>query len=73
MSEDEAIAGPYFVWVKSVRGPQPQKWAELYFGLYNWKKQTVIAYTKISEEEGHMTLTELALRYALPTTSSSEN
>ena len=42
---------PHFVWVKGLRGPEAQKWAELDFGVSGWKRDQVLAAHPITREE----------------------
>jgi hypothetical protein len=64
-------AGPgdlprYFVWVRGLDGPEPQKWASLDFGVDGWKRSQVLAYLELPEEERHLSLSTLARRYPPP-------
>jgi len=64
--EDGAIEQPHFVWVISPRGPQPQIWTELYWGLHDLRKAQVLAFHLITEQEAKMSFKELALKYPPP-------
>lgn len=59
-------SGPHFVWVRGPKGPSPQKWKELYFGLGNWKKPYVLAYHRLTEADAGRSLDELAALYPAP-------
>jgi hypothetical protein len=56
----------YFVWVRGLEGPEPQKWASLDFGVDDWKRAQVLAYIELPEEERHLSLSMLARRYPPP-------
>lgn len=56
----------YFVWVRGLRGPAPQKWAELDFGVGDWKKRYVIAHYALTQDDAKRTLDELARLYPAP-------
>jgi hypothetical protein len=56
----------YFVWVRGLDGPEPQKWAALDFGVGDWKREQVLAYLELPEEERHLSLSMLASRYPPP-------
>jgi len=56
----------YFVWVRGLDGPEPQKWAPLEFGVGDWKREQVLAYLELPEEERHLSLSMLARRYPPP-------
>jgi len=62
-SSDGTIERPFLVWVRGLRGPAPQKWAELYFGLGNWKRRQVLAWQPLSADEFEMSLDYLARLY----------
>lgn len=55
----------YFVWVTGTKGPQPQKWGELDFGVGGWMKKSgkVICYVSITPWEARLSLDELASLY----------
>lgn len=56
----------YFVWVRGLDGPEPQKWASLDFGVDGWKRSQVLAYLELAEDERHLALSMLARRYPPP-------
>ncbi len=56
----------YLVWVRGLDGPEPQKWAELDFGVGEWKRPQVLAFRELSEEERSLPLSALARRYPPP-------
>jgi hypothetical protein len=55
----------YFVWVNGTKGPEPQKWVELDFGVGEWmtKSGKVICYVPITPSEAGLSLDELAGLY----------
>ncbi|MBR0718708.1 hypothetical protein [Bradyrhizobium liaoningense] len=56
----------YFVWVRGLDGPEPQKWAALDFGVDGWKRSQVLAYLELAEDERRLSLSMLARRYPPP-------
>jgi hypothetical protein len=56
----------YFVWVRGLEGPEPQKWASLDFGIGDWKRTQVLSYLELPEGEQHLALAALARRYPPP-------
>jgi hypothetical protein len=56
----------YFVWVRGLEGPEPQKWAALDFGIGEWKRPLVLAWLELSDEERQLPLSALARRYPPP-------
>lgn len=56
----------YFVWVRGLEGPEPQKWAALDFGIGEWKRPLVLAFRELSEDERQLALSALAQRYPPP-------
>lgn len=56
----------YFVWVRGLDGPEPQKWATLDFGVGDWKRAQVLACLELSAEERQLSLSTLAQRYPAP-------
>jgi hypothetical protein len=56
----------YFVWVRGLDGPEPQKWAAMEFGVGDWKREQVLAYIELPEEERQLSLSMLARRYPPP-------
>ena len=56
----------YFVWVRGLEGPEPQKWAALDFGIGEWKRPLVLAWLELSDEERRLPLSALARRYPPP-------
>jgi hypothetical protein len=63
----------YFLWVRGLSGPEPQKWTELDFGIGGWKRETVLAYRELAEEERHLPLSALASRYPPPRLDADES
>jgi hypothetical protein len=61
----------YFVWVRGLEGPEPQKWMAMDFGVDGWKRALVLAYLELPEEERHLSLSLLARRYPPPRTEAS--
>jgi hypothetical protein len=56
----------YFVWVRGLRGPEPQLWDEMYYGVANWKREYVLGYQLLlDDKERRLPLDELARRYPL--------
>ncbi|WP_448040787.1 hypothetical protein [Bradyrhizobium liaoningense] len=56
----------YFVWVRGLEGPEPQKWTAMDFGIGEWKRPLVLAYLELPEDERHLSLSVLARRYPPP-------
>lgn len=56
----------YFVWVRGLEGPEPQKWTAMDFGIGDWKRPLVLAYLELPEGERHLPLSALARRYPPP-------
>jgi hypothetical protein len=56
----------YFVWVRGLDGPEPQKWMTMDFGVDDWKRAQVLAYLELPEDERHLSLAVLARRYPPP-------
>ena len=56
----------YFVWVRGLVGPEPQKWAALDFGVDDWKREQVLACLELPEHERHHSLAMLARLYPAP-------
>ena len=56
----------YFVWVRGLEGPEPQKWMTMDFGVSNWKRPLVLAYLELPADERHLSLSVLARRYPPP-------
>jgi hypothetical protein len=56
----------YLVWVRGLTGPEPQKWTALDFGINDWKRAQILAYSELSEEDRHLSLTALASRFPPP-------
>ncbi len=63
----------YFVWVRGLEGPEPQKWASLDFGVGDWKRPQVLAWRELPEEERHLALSMLARRYPPPRLEGNGN
>ncbi|MDE5444625.1 hypothetical protein GWG65_24885 [Bradyrhizobium sp. CSA207] len=56
----------FFVWVRGLEGPEPQKWMAMDFGVGDWKRSLVLAYRELAEDERHLSLSILARRYPPP-------
>lgn len=56
----------YFVWVRGLDGPEPQKWMTMDFGVGDWKRPLVLAFLALPEDERHLSLSMLARRYPPP-------
>lgn len=56
----------YFVWVRGLGGPEPQKWDDMEFGIGDWKRPLILAWRELPGEERHLTLSILARRYPPP-------
>ena len=56
----------YFVWVRGLEGPEPQKWVDMDFGLSDWKRPLVLAWRELSVDERRLSLSLLARRYPPP-------
>ena len=52
----------YFVWVRGLEGPEPQKWTAMEFGVGDWKRPLVLAYLELPEDERPLSLSALALK-----------
>jgi hypothetical protein len=66
-TETEADDLPrYFVWVRGLEAPAPQKWMAMDFGVGDWKRPLVLAYLELPEGERHLPLSALARRYPPP-------
>lgn len=55
-----------FVWVRSPRGPAPQKWAEMLRKDHSADGSRVLAHHQLTAEEAGLTLDQLAARYPAP-------
>ncbi|MBR0840519.1 hypothetical protein JQ607_10005 [Bradyrhizobium liaoningense] len=56
----------FFVWVRGLEGPEPQKWTTMDFGVGDWKRPQVLAYLELPEDERRLSLSTLARRYPPP-------
>jgi len=56
----------YFVWIRGLGGPEPQKWMAMDLGVGDWKRPLVLAYLELPEGERHLPLSALARRYPPP-------
>lgn len=56
----------YFVWVRGLEGPEPQKWTAMDFGVGDWKRPLVLAYLELPADERELSLAMLARRYPPP-------
>jgi len=56
----------YFVWVRGLEGPEPQKWEAMEFGVGDWKRPLVLAWRELSADERRLPLSMLARRYPPP-------
>lgn len=66
-SESDANDPPrYFVWVRGLEGPEPQKWRTMDFGVGDWKRPLVLAWLELPDNERRLSLSMLAARYPPP-------
>ena len=56
----------YFLWVRGPHGPEPQAWAELDFGVGEWKRAQVLVWRELRGDERALGLSALAQRYPPP-------
>ena len=56
----------YFVWVRGLDGPEPQKWIDMDFGVGDWKRPLVLAWRELLGDERRLSLSMLARRYPPP-------
>ncbi|MGX4802056.1 hypothetical protein [Bradyrhizobium guangdongense] len=56
----------YFVWVRGLEGPEPQKWVDMDLGVGDWKGPLVLAWRELSADERRLPLSMLARRYPPP-------
>jgi hypothetical protein len=56
----------YFVWVRGLDGPEPQKWVDMEFGVGDWKRPLVLAWLELPVHERRLSLSMLARRYPPP-------
>lgn len=56
----------YFVWVRGLEGPEPQKWMAMDFGLGDWRRPLVLVWRELSADERRLPLSMLARRYPPP-------
>jgi hypothetical protein len=56
----------YFVWVRGLREPQPQKWHEDSFDVRPETLEHVISTIAISADDALLSLDELAKKFPLP-------
>ena len=56
----------YFVWVRGLEGPEPQKWVDMDFGVGDWKRPQVLAWLELPADERRLPLSMLARRYPPP-------
>ena len=56
----------YFVWVRGLEGPEPQKWMTMDFGVGDWKRPLVLAWRELLADERRLSLSMLARRYPPP-------
>ncbi|QQN65026.1 hypothetical protein JIR23_04210 [Bradyrhizobium diazoefficiens] len=61
----------YFVWVRGLEGPEPQKWMAMDFGLGDWRRPLVLAWRELSADERRQPLSMLARRYPPPQVETS--
>lgn len=72
MTDSSADDPPrYFVWVRGLEGPEPQKWRTMDFGVNDWKRPMVVAFLALPEDERRLPLAELARRYPPPREAAS--
>jgi hypothetical protein len=56
----------YFVWVRGLEGPEPQKWMAMDFGIGDWKRPQVLAWMELAADERRLSLSLLSRRYPPP-------
>jgi len=72
---DHIEDGPFFVWIKGLRGPIGQKWATMSLGdaSKQWQSTNVLVAHKIFQSEfDHVPLADLAKRYPPPSAALIE-
>lgn len=62
---------PYLVYVKGARGPEPQIWRELDYGIGDWKRDSVIRSRPIHEDEVKEGIDALAKKYFRETAAAN--
>ena len=70
-TETDADEPRYFVWVRGLEGPEPQKWVAMDFGVGDWKRPLVLAWLELREDERRLPLSMLAGRYPPPRVEAS--
>ena len=65
-TETDADLPRYFVWVRGLEGPEPQKWVAMDFGVGDWKRPLVLAWLELPQDERRLPLSMLAGRYPPP-------
>jgi len=63
---------PHFVWTVGLRGPEPQKWGALDYGVGGWKKNSVLAVYPLTKSEAALPLDILAKIYPSPTSHADQ-
>lgn len=66
MPEQLETERPHLVWVIGNRGPEPQKWSSLDYGINGWRKNAVRAVYPLTEAEADLPLDVLARLYPSP-------
>jgi len=56
----------YFIWLRTMIGPQCQWWSELYYGERDRLRPYVLVSIELRDDEVSMSLNELTQRYPLP-------
>lgn len=56
----------YFVWVRGLDGPEPQKWIDMEFGVGDWRRPLVLAWLELPPDERRLPLSILERRYPPP-------
>ncbi|MFG1205624.1 hypothetical protein [Xanthobacter flavus] len=62
-----------FVWVRGLRGPSPQVWAEMPPKEFRGRAERVLSHHRITAEEETLTLDQLAARYPAPAQEEEEH
>jgi hypothetical protein len=62
----------YFVWIRGVSGPQPQKWSEDCFNVRPEKLALVICKQSISDSDAWLSLQDLAEKFPPPARDTNQ-
>ncbi len=61
-----------FVWVRGLRGPSPQVWAEMTPKEFAGRADRILAQHRLTAEEERLSLEELAAKYPAPPQTEEE-